>query len=477
MKSKITKMLLIGAIIGIYNSLYAPEEVLKNKEGAQIQWIEGTRGWSENGTYLWTGVSPLPSYNVGIGTNTPQYKLDVLGHGRFQGDLYINSWPISVTSAPTTGYVLKWTGSAFTPQPDLVGGGVGGSGQPTQVAFWTSTSEIGGSNNLWWDNTNSRLGIGTNAPQYKLDVVGASRIQGDLYINSWPISVTSAPTVGYVLKWTGTAFTPQPETGLPPGTAGQTLRHDGTSWVANSLLFNNGTNIGIGTTSPAYKLDVLGNSRIQGDLYINSWPISVTSAPTVGYVLKWNGSAFVPQADATGIGGSGSATQVAFWTSATTIGGNSNLWWDNTNLRLGIGTSSPTHNLHVTGSTRIDGDFYNQEVGAAQTSVQLGNYTVLQTVTITTHGPGSAVLLTATAAGAADYAGWYSISIHRDGTGTANELCEVSQGVDAGYDVELSLTWIDNPPEGTHTYYLIFGTNGEIGYWYSYSLQVVEIKR
>jgi hypothetical protein len=360
MKSKI-EVLLVGAIIGVYNLLYAPDEVLKNKEGGQIQWIEGTRGWSENGTNLWTGVSPLPSYNVGIGTNTPQYKLDVLGHGRFQGDLYINSWPISVTSAPTTGYVLKWTGSAFTPQPDLVGGGVGGSGQPTQVAFWTSTSEIGGSNNLWWDNTNARLGIGTSTPSYKLDVVGSSRIQGDLYINSWPISVTSAPTVGYVLKWNGTAFVPQPEAaGLPPGSAGQTLRHDGTSWVANSLLFNNGTNIGIGTTSPSYKLDVAGTSRIQGDLYINSWPISVTSAPTVGYVLKWTGSAFTPQPDLVGggVGGSGQPTQVAFWTSTSEIGGSNNLWWDNTNARLGIGTNTPSYKLDVAGSSRIQGDLY-----------------------------------------------------------------------------------------------------------------------
>ena len=212
MKSKI-EVLFVGAIIGVYNLLYAPEEVLKNKGDAQIQWIEGTRGWSENGTTLWTGVSPLPSYNVGIGTNTPQYKLDVLGHGRFQGDLYINSWPIRVTSQPSEGYVLKWVGSqgAFIPQPDS--GGIGGSGTATQVAFWTSATTIGGSNNLWWDNTNARLGIGTTSPSYKLDVVGSSRIQGDLYINSWPIRVTSQPSEGYVLKWVGSqgAFVPQPD--------------------------------------------------------------------------------------------------------------------------------------------------------------------------------------------------------------------------------------------------------------------------
>jgi hypothetical protein len=43
---------------------------------------------------------------------------------------------------------------------------------------------------------------------------------------------------------------------LVAGTTGQTLRHDGTSWTANSLLYNNGTRIGIGTITPVYRLQV-----------------------------------------------------------------------------------------------------------------------------------------------------------------------------------------------------------------------------
>jgi len=56
---------------------------------------------------------------------------------------------------------------------------------------------------------------------------------------------------------------------LVAGTAGQTLRYDGTNWVANSLLFNDGTNIGIGTTlAPSQKLEVLGTIKVSGtDLY------------------------------------------------------------------------------------------------------------------------------------------------------------------------------------------------------------------
>jgi uncharacterized protein (TIGR02145 family) len=43
---------------------------------------------------------------------------------------------------------------------------------------------------------------------------------------------------------------------LVAGNSGQTLRHDGNTWVANDLIYNNGTSVGIGTTSPAAMLDI-----------------------------------------------------------------------------------------------------------------------------------------------------------------------------------------------------------------------------
>jgi antitoxin component YwqK of YwqJK toxin-antitoxin module len=48
-----------------------------------------------------------------------------------------------------------------------------------------------------------------------------------------------------------------------------------------------------------------------------------------------------------GITGSGAATRVAFWSGTNTLSSNANLYWDNTNGRLGIGTSSPSYDLHV----------------------------------------------------------------------------------------------------------------------------------
>ncbi len=49
-----------------------------------------------------------------------------------------------------------------------------------------------------------------------------------------------------------------------PGTIGQTIRHDGTDWVANSNIFNNPANdfVGVRTATPGYPLDVNGQMRL-----------------------------------------------------------------------------------------------------------------------------------------------------------------------------------------------------------------------
>jgi len=57
---------------------------------------------------------------------------------------------------------------------DLIGGpGTGtitGSGTSGQVSYFNGSSTLAGSNNLFWDNTNGRLGIGTATPGASLDI-------------------------------------------------------------------------------------------------------------------------------------------------------------------------------------------------------------------------------------------------------------------------------------------------------------------
>ena len=68
---------------------------------------------------------------------------------------------------------------------DLIGGPgsstITGTGTATQVAYFTSSQAIGSSANLFWDNTNTRLGIGTSTPGVRLDIHGTGNM---LQINS-----------------------------------------------------------------------------------------------------------------------------------------------------------------------------------------------------------------------------------------------------------------------------------------------------
>ncbi|HNW89496.1 MAG TPA: tail fiber domain-containing protein [Bacteroidales bacterium] len=78
---------------------------------------------------------------------------------------------------------------------------------------------------------------------------------------------------------------------LVSGTTGQTLRHDGTTWVANSKLYNDGANIGIGTTSPSALLQTNGTGTGEGNvLFTGEYKSSNPGAAPVsgaGTRLMW----------------------------------------------------------------------------------------------------------------------------------------------------------------------------------------------
>jgi hypothetical protein len=78
---------------------------------------------------------------------------------------------------------------------------------------------------------------------------------------------------------------PQGPTGpLVAGTSGQTLRHNGTTWVANSLLYNDGSNVGINTGSPTSKLHVYYDASNYTEIGNASYALKATSGTNYTYL-------------------------------------------------------------------------------------------------------------------------------------------------------------------------------------------------
>ena len=77
--------------------------------------------------------------------------------------------------------VLAWNSTSQTwecKNPATLSNIVSGTGVQGQVSFYTGTNTQSGSNNLFWNNTLSRLGIGTTNPSQALEVVGSGLVGG-----------------------------------------------------------------------------------------------------------------------------------------------------------------------------------------------------------------------------------------------------------------------------------------------------------
>jgi hypothetical protein len=117
------------------------------------------------------------------------------------------------------------------------------------IGFDASNNSYGGIYGINLGKNDFKLGINTNNPLYDLDVSGESKLK---YIRDKNNSIGNS---GQVLSSTTTGI--QWVTGGGGGTSYWDI--NGTDDIYN----NNNGNVGIGTSSPAYKLDISGETRIQ----------------------------------------------------------------------------------------------------------------------------------------------------------------------------------------------------------------------
>src|SRR3989344_4627321 len=174
------------------------------------------------------------------------------------------------------------------------------------------------------------VGIGTITPQYKIDVAGA--------INAYNIMINGSP-----MSNTGNV------TGI--GIEGYIPQFAGNRVLNSSVIFQNGTNIGIGTTAPGNKLDILGSDWSLGQT------VRIRTSGTVGASLIFNGPWANVVLEPT-LGGPAGTNMFRF-NSADTGDMAVAYAWNNNNLErmridtngnVGIGTTSPVALLHINSS-------------------------------------------------------------------------------------------------------------------------------
>lgn len=129
--------------------------------------------------------------------------------------------------------------------------------------------------------------------------------------------------------------------------------------TGSSLIGSNSILIGNGVTVNTDNTVKLGNGTT--DQLFCSGAYAATTSFTPNLYVSSAGQIMRSTGTFGTVSGSGIATRIAYWSgsgTSTTLTSSTNLYWDATNSRLGIGTSSPTQGLDVNGNIRFASDGY-----------------------------------------------------------------------------------------------------------------------
>ncbi len=362
--------------------------------------------------FLCSNIFVSAQNNVGIGTSTPLSKLDVIGNTRttnfqmtsgamagwiLQSDATGNAvWidPATLSgaendpqvSSTTSNYHPKWNGSTLVDGAIYDNGSIGiGTTTPSsllQVAGTTTTTNFkmtngavngyvfqsDASGNATWVNPtslsitetdpqvssstsnyhpkwngstlvdgviydNGNVGIGTTTPSSLLQIAGTTTTTN--------FKMTNGAVNGYVFQsdasgnasWVNPTSLPLTETDpqVSSTTTGYHPKWNGTTLV-DGIIYDNATNIGIGTSSPTAKLHVSGGIRMTSGITGND---GTASSPAYSYNSDTDIGMF-----------RAAANQLAFST------GGAERLRINASGNLGIGTTTPTEKLEVSGKTK-----------------------------------------------------------------------------------------------------------------------------
>ncbi len=259
------------------------------------------------------GVSRLAidtAGNVGIGSTTPPYKLYVVGDAGWTGSLLTGSVPWArLTTFPgacPAGQYVTAVGGTLTCAASS-------AGQYDNIN-WVSSSRLDNSGNPigtsiispvpnGWTTSAIQAWIRGLADAYRWRMIWT---HGRLLPNQNPIGgswdgrpCSSNPPPCYYYSETYGTDNPIGGAISGSGTANYVSKFTGATSLGNSVIFDNG-NVGIGTITPAEKLDVIGNIHLSGALKSGNLN-SINNAASL-WALNNEGAVFAGFSDGRAIG-------------------------------------------------------------------------------------------------------------------------------------------------------------------------------
>jgi multidrug efflux pump subunit AcrA (membrane-fusion protein) len=339
---------LTGFSTGANSTILATDTILQGFNKTQGQINARVSGTIATGQVAFGTAANTVGGDAGLTWNNTNKRLSIGGSSINSSALTVRSNEGSTLSlrSETGACVIGGTLLASNTYLWLFGDTAGISGGSLNESVTIFSREnlrffISGSERLRFFNSGN-IGINTTTDAgFRLDVNGTARVQGQTQIKS-NITGTATSTLridngGTALNEVSLEFFSSASDSAGSVRSGRIKSYfTGPSFASSFLTFqsvttgnalidtlslNNG-NVLIGTTTvSAFKLDVNGTARVQGNLTTN---LTAGSVPFIG--------------------ASGLLSQ-----------DNSTLFWDNTNKRLGIGTTTPATALEVVGVSRLRG--------------------------------------------------------------------------------------------------------------------------